>query len=443
MFRRLRLSLAMVNLSVIVVIFLLLTTGTYVFVQDRLVKGAEFMMSRLARDLASGQAGDLPPLGRPWPLRVAGRPGSPPPMPVPGPITVFGQLGEASPRQGPEPVTFFVKLDPAGKVAATSELIPLSRAQLSALARQVRSSGKRGGTLTLDQNEYLYHAAPISGDQGEVIVLQDFHRERGLLRLLVTAVSAAGLICVVLSLFGSFFMADKAMIPIQKAWQQQKEFLADASHELRTPLSVIQTNLEIVRDNPSKTVRSQNRWLNNIYEEMTGMTKLVESLLFLAQADSHLQLLTRDWLSLSKAVAVAADAFRPVAAAQGISLDLRAETEVGYYGDEARLRQVVGILLDNAIRHTPSGGEIAVHLERSHHGMVLSVADTGEGISPEHIEKIFDRFYQADPARSHGGTGLGLAIAKWIVGNHGGTIAVASTVGEGTTFTVRLPLVSA
>jgi signal transduction histidine kinase len=128
-----------------------------------------------------------------------------------------------------------------------------------------------------------------------------------------------------------------------------------------------------------------------------------------------------------------------LASAKGLSLEIAACTPVKGYGDEGRLKQVIAILLDNAIRHTPAGGKVAVSLSATDNKAVVAVADTGEGIEAEYLDKIFDRFFQVDKARAKGGAGLGLAIAKWIVESHGGVLAVTSIPGAGTTFTITLP----
>lgn len=414
MFRKLRLQLMLVNLSVIFLLFFLLITGTYFFVQDRMINGGTRMMNKISHDLTMGKGINFPP-------------GS---GPGPGP--------DPDEDRPPGPMIFFIKTNPTGDLIQTSPFIPLTKEQISRLAIQTQQIGASKGSLLFSQSEYYYQITPITGQQDIFIVFLDSQRDRDLLKSLVKGLSLTGLFCMILSVFGSFFMANKAMIPIQKAWKQQKDFLADASHEFRTPLAVIQTNLEIVRDNPKETVESQAHWLDNIYEESICMTKLVESLLFLARADSHQQLLTHDYFRLDQAIIVATELFRPIAAAQGITLGLKANTGILYSGDEAKLRQVVGILLDNAIRHTPTGGKITVTLEESYHEILLSVTDTGEGINPNHLGKIFERFYQSDSSRSKGGTGLGLSIAQWIVQSHSGSIKVASTPGKGTTFTICL-----
>ncbi|WP_378954555.1 sensor histidine kinase [Pelosinus sp. sgz500959] len=414
MFRKLRLQLMLVNLSVIVVLFFLLITGTYFFVQDRMINGGKHMRNKFSHDLMMGKFNNFPP----------------DPGPGPGP--------DSEHDHPPGPIMFFVKINSAGDISQTSPITPLTKDQLSRLATQTQEIGLDTGSLLFNQTEYFYQITPINDQQDVFIIFQDFQRDRDLLKSLVTDLSLTGLIGMILSVFGSFFMANKAMIPIQKSWKQQKDFLADASHEFRTPLAVIQTNLEIVRDNPKETVESQAHWLNNIHEETICMTKLVESLLFLARADSQQQLLTHNYFLLDQAVMTAAELFRPLATVQGIALYLKINTQIPYSGDEAKLRQVVGILLDNAIRHTPSGGEITVNLEQINREILLSVTDTGEGINPEHLDKIFERFYQSDSSRSKGGTGLGLSIAQWIIESHHGNITVTSTPNEGSIFTVCL-----
>ncbi len=403
MFRKLRLQLMMVNLSVILLLFLLLITGTYFFVQARMLEGAEHFMDRFSQDLVMGKVMDFPP------------------------------------NHGPRPIVFFVKVDSLGEIVQTSSYMPLSNAQLSSLARETQQLGNSKGQLIFEQTEYYYRVTPLTSKEGAFILFQDFERDRSLLMALVTGLSITGLVCMLFSLLGSFYMANKAMVPIKKAWQQQKDFLADASHEFRTPLAVIQTNLELVRDNPEETVQSQDHWLSNIYEETLCMTKLVESLLFLARADSHQQLLSMTHMRLGQAVFAAAELFRPIAASKGVRLSLEIKTDFFYWGDEDKLRQVVSILLDNAIRHTATNDVITVNLDKSPQGVLLTVTDIGEGINPDHQDKIFERFYQSDFSRSKGGTGLGLSIAKWIIESHEGNIRVVSTLGKGSTFKIFLP----
>jgi len=160
----------------------------------------------------------------------------------------------------------------------------------------------------------------------------------------------------------------------------------------------------------------------------------------LARADSHQQLIENKSFYLGQAVILAAELFEPLAAAKGISLEVAAESPIIICGDEAKIRQMVTILLDNALKFTPSGGKVTVKILPDGRDVILSIADTGEGIDPSHIDKVFGRFYQVDKSRARSGAGLGLAIAKWIVESHNGHIQVVSALGAGTKFTIRLPL---
>ena len=407
----------LVNLSVIILLFLLLITGTYFFVQDRMVDGREHMMNKMSHDLVAEKFDDPAP----WHDPATNKPSPPPP------------------DHGPGPMFFFVKLNHTNQIIQSSHFMPLTPNELSILIEKIRTTTQTTGDISLGKNQYFYQITPAAANQDFFIIIQDLERDRNLLKELVTGLSLTGIVCMIFSIFGSLFMANKAMIPIEESWQQQKDFLADASHEFRTPLAVIQTNLEIVRDNPKETVDSQDHWLSNIYEETLCMAKLVESLLFLARADSHQQLLTKKNFFLHQGVITAVDLFRPMTGLKNVTLLVEAETEISYYGDEAKLRQVISILLDNALRHTAATGTITVLLKNLQQGILLSVTDTGEGISSEHIDHIFERFYQSDTSRAQGGTGLGLSIAKWIIESHNGHITVSSTPNMGSTFTILLP----
>jgi signal transduction histidine kinase len=231
------------------------------------------------------------------------------------------------------------------------------------------------------------------------------------------------------------------LIPIKKSWQKQQDFVADASHELRTPLAVIQTNIELVRGNPKDSVESQTKWLENIQHETGRMSKLVEDLLFLARADSEQLPLEMMDFNLSFTLLSTLSSFEVMAKNRGIKLESTVQDHILFYGDENRLKQLIVILIDNALKHTPAGGKISIRLINSGPSVELSVSDTGEGIEHEHLERIFERFYRVDKARSKmtGGTGLGLSIADWITKVHHGRITVTSQVGKGTTFVVNLP----
>ena len=254
-------------------------------------------------------------------------------------------------------------------------------------------------------------------------------------------VITSGIILLIV-FFGSLFITDRAMVPVKKAWQKQIDFTADASHELRTPLAVIQTNLELVMGNPEETVESQKKWLDSILSESKRMAKLVEGLLILSRADSGQQMLMMSHFMLDLTLKDVLCSYEAVAKAKGVVMTSGLASSVKFYGDSDRIKQLVVILLDNAVKYTDTNGRITVQLIRKDKHVVLSVSDTGVGIAQEDLNRIFDRFYRAAHTKSgnQGGAGLGLAIAYWIVREHRGIIRVESSLGGGTTFSVMLPI---
>lgn len=225
---------------------------------------------------------------------------------------------------------------------------------------------------------------------------------------------------------------------LETAYQAQQRFVADASHELRAPLTAIQGNLELIRRHPEMPSADRDEALAEAEREAVRLTRLVADLLALARADAGVTL-RHDTVDLD---AVALDAFRsarPLAHGQELALDTLEPVQVN--GDADRLKQLLLILLDNALKYTPGGGRVTMGLRQREGGGEITVQDTGVGIAVEELPRVFERFYRADPARNRdvGGTGLGLPIARWIVEQHCGAIHIDSTPGKGTTVTVSLP----
>jgi len=335
---------------------------------------------------------------------------------------------------------FFVEISNTGSIIKTSSIPSEEKSHLSQLTQRIIKKDKPKGILDWHDRTYTFLKVPMQRQTGFVLVVANVEREIEFLGFLLGALFLAGIVFMDLVLYSSLFFADKALVPIKKSWQRQMDFVADASHELRTPLAVIQTNLELVMGNPEETVVEQEIWLENIRLEVQHIIKLVEDLLFLARADLEQQPLELRRFQLDQAIHDVAKPLVPVADAQGIKIILDIAAKVDFYGDENRIKQLVLILLDNALKHTPKDGEVALQLKNYGATAELIVSDTGEGIEHQHIDKIFERFYQVDNARSKKttGTGLGLSIANWIIKGHHGSIKVKSTPGQGTTFWVTL-----
>ena len=232
---------------------------------------------------------------------------------------------------------------------------------------------------------------------------------------------------------------NEMLAQLAEAFATQRRFLADASHELRTPLTVVRTNVEALRRGVDADPAERDEMLRAIARETDRMGRLVADLLALARADAG-QALARRRLALDT---LALEVYQQQQAlADGVRLELGEWEQLEVEGDPDRLKQVVLNLVDNALRHTPAGGTVTLDLLRRGDEAVLQVRDTGPGISAEHLDRIFERFYRIDQPRSRdaGGTGLGLAIAREVAEAHGGRIDVTSRVGVGSTFSLVLPV---
>ncbi|PZR99748.1 MAG: hypothetical protein DLM70_14835 [Chloroflexi bacterium] len=234
-------------------------------------------------------------------------------------------------------------------------------------------------------------------------------------------------------------MANWSLRPIRVAITRQQEFAQNAAHELRAPLTVIRTaaDLALRVDEPSEMREA----LTTTVRQTEHLDAVVGDLRLLAQGDTGGLVADLAPLDLGALVREVCDEVQAAAETRGIRLGLRAPSTLGMSGDRQRLRQLLMILVDNALRYTVSGGCVDIGLAHQGQKATLTVHDTGSGIQPRHLPRIFDRFYRAEEARSQdrGGAGLGLAIAREIVEAHGGQVTVQSRVGAGTDFRVTLP----
>ena len=225
----------------------------------------------------------------------------------------------------------------------------------------------------------------------------------------------------------------------QESYREQTRFVSDASHELRTPIAVIQGYANMLdrwgKDDPE--VRQEA--INAIRAEATSMEALVEQLLFLARGDNNTQAVEMQSLDLSRL----ADAVYRETCLLETGRTISGDIAPGLFcwGDPGLIKQAVRVLVDNAVKYTPEGGAVTIRLAPAGEQLVLSVTDTGPGIAPEELPRIFERFYRSDQSRARetGGTGLGLPIAAWIAARHGGSIRVTSAEGVGTRFSLLLP----
>jgi signal transduction histidine kinase len=229
---------------------------------------------------------------------------------------------------------------------------------------------------------------------------------------------------------------------VQASQKSQREFVANVSHELKTPLTSIQGFAQALQDGTAEAPEARQQAAGIIYDEAGRMHRMVLDLLDLARLDAGTLELQRVPVDVPALLRSVADKFVPQARAAGISIRVKAPVLPAITGDGDRLAQVFTNLVDNALKFTSSGGSVTLRAAPADSGLLTEVEDSGAGIPPEALARIFDRFYQVDPSRSGGekhGAGLGLAIVKEIVTAHGGKISVRSTPGKGSTFTVFLP----
>lgn len=233
---------------------------------------------------------------------------------------------------------------------------------------------------------------------------------------------------------------------LEGSFDRVRQFTADASHELRTPLTILTGELELAL-RTRKTPEQYQDVLSSALQEVLRLSHVVESLLLLSRTDINQIALHREPTSLTETLADLADAATILGTAKNISITFRPQSdeELIVSADRAKLYQMFLNLVDNAVKYTPPGGMITLTMHREGTNAEVHVRDNGMGIPKEAREKIFDRFYRVDKARSRdlGGAGLGLSIVQWIVASHDGTIRVESEPGKGSDFIVRLPLAGA
>lgn len=407
MFRNIRLKLTLINISVVGIILLIFLSGIYILMRQDLVRQSDQLMH-----LVAGESRFRPPKRLPNLL-----------------IRNWANC-------------FYIRIDKNGTTQDTSANIPIPGEEQAALLKNALSQSREKGTVKYAQETYRYVKSTSPDDQNQItVVFANIQQERQILIRLKTVLIIIGLSGIIVVFVCSLFLAGRALIPIRKSWERQKNFVADASHELRSPLAVIETNLELVLGNSEETVESQKKWLGNIQTENRRMSKLVSDLLFLARADSNQQMFEKRFFPLEDVLMEAVLSMQPLASKKNIVIEADIGQAYEFFGDEARMKQLAVILIDNAIKYTQQDGQVQVGLSLHESSIEIVVADNGEGIAREHLEKIFERFYRVDKARSResGGTGLGLSIAEWIVKGHRGMITVSSTPGKGSIFKVILP----
>ena len=364
-------------------------------------------------------------------------------------LTVTGDTVTVNPQYSPDPSygdTFLYVLQLSGAQVVNPNASLQSVFKNPSLNDAVFSARVGQGSDTkifASQQLWVVDTSPIRNLKthkivGILQVAQPISWVSDALSRLVRQLVLASAIGILLGALASLLMASRSLRPIIRAFQRQREFVADASHELRTPLTLIRTNVEAWLRRANGTTRVYAR---NIVEEVEQLNRIVGDLTTLALADARQLRIDPKPMELNDVVRDLMTQTEPLAEERGVQLRPDLNGGVRVEADPARVRQLLLILIDNALTHTPTGGEVSVGVIRRNGRARVTIADNGDGIPPADLPHIFERFYRADKARNreNGGSGLGLAIAKWIVDAHKGDIQVTSAEGEGTEVAVSLP----
>ena len=327
-----------------------------------------------------------------------------------------------------------VDVDENGNIINTTENdLTIDSETLEKCVKSALDSSKIFGQITDEGLMYLKKSDMAHSK----IIFADNSFISGSLRtsVIISVLMLTGAMAVIFLI--SLWLSGLAVKPVKRAWEQQKQFVADASHELKTPLTVILANNNIMMSHKDSTVADERQWLESTEEEANHMKKLIDNMLFLAKSDAgetKVQLSTVDFSEMAEACALN---FEPVAFEKEIMIDTDIESGITLEGDATQLNQLVHILVDNAVKYADPGTTVTIRLQKHGDKVEFSVNNKGTPIPKEDIEHIFDRFYRAEKSRTTKGYGLGLSIARRITEGMNGKILVESNKENGTTFTVR------
>ena len=427
MIRRLRLRMTLMVIAVLILVSAGIVLAIHVANMRSIAAQAESTLSVLVENSGSRPTGREVPLQKPddgeghlFRKNQRGNRGQPPELRGSGDAETAGLSN-----------SYTITLAEDGSVASwTSDRMDLySDLQVSEIAESILANGRDAGQI----GTQFYRKTEKDG-QSVLVVLDarlDYLSASNVLRSTILVAAAA---CVLLSLL-AWLLVRRMVKPVEEAFTRQKQFVSDASHELKTPLAVISANAEVLEQEIG-----ENEYLGYIRSEVRRTDTLVRNLLTLARLDRGNAAAGMKPFDLSHAVLDVVLPFESTVYEAGKTMETDVPDGIGCAGNEDMVKQLVVILLSNALKYSDDGGRIEVSLKARGKQRELRVFNTGKAIAPADQEHIFDRFWRADPAhgRETGGHGLGLAIARTIVDAHRGKITVDSREGFGTAFTVTL-----
>ena len=339
----------------------------------------------------------------------------------------------------------WIALDPEGRVTDADPIAGTLGLPDAELAREaLAQDGAVSATIRGSNGRTRVVSMPIYNRRDKVVGVIQYARSlrqvRETVNGLVFVLLPLGLGAFGLAALGGLYMSGRAVRPVKDSFERQRSFIADASHELKTPLTLIKADAEVVlyRGNVNPEDR---KLIEHALAETDRMTAVLSDLLFVARLDAGKLPVSQEPFDLAPVLLETAARFEARAASEAIELDIHMPGELWARGDAARAGQILGVLLDNALRHAPPKGRIGVTAHALDRRVEVSVADTGPGVASEHLPRIFDRFYRADSSRSRagGGTGLGLSIARDLARAQGGDLSTDNAKSGGAVFRLWLP----
>jgi len=440
MFRKMRNKILLLNMvmvsAVVIVAFAVILATTYTRMQndnrEKLLNGS---IAHLSFSTSSG-------------LTIRGN--TQRAEPIPDGVQVSGIATRISPDTG---LSFSLFVDSQARLTDVNSMVNLQDETYELAAAQAIAFDGSAGMTTLEGRKWQFSIAPVkvflrdTNTSNASFEIDEDSELRHIRFLDVTdsykmiqslALMLIGLTVVLLAVFFfiSRYFANRAILPMEEAWESQTRFIADASHELKTPLSVINANCGVLYGNKNESVESQLKWVDSIMRAACRMTDLVSSLLSLASMeDVQLSMQNVPFNFSTEAVDVVSE-LEASAFEKGLVIQKEIEENIEIESDREQVRKILCILLDNAVKYTERGERITVSLLQEKRSIICSVRNSGAGIPPEDIPHLFDRFYRRDPSRSsdNGGYGLGLAIAQAIAKQLGATLVADSVLSKYTEF---------
>ncbi|MCA1031656.1 HAMP domain-containing histidine kinase [Bacillus timonensis] len=417
MFQKTKIQLAMMNTSILMIILVTLGTSLYFFTEHRILSQVDTKMLEDADPYIAGNNKRI--------------------------IYIHQEKlydDRSNMHKFIRTPTLFIMWNEDQQITNQYPLTVFEREDLKVLSSRLSSS--EGQTVTLKDHSFRLINIVETFDNGQerkiLQVVRNIDQEAGMLNDLKNVILMGIGIGGVFSIFAAFYLAQRSLKPIQASWEKQQQFVADASHELRTPLAAIQANTELLLHYPEKTIESESKTIANVLKETKRLNKLVSHLLTLARTDSNQIQLHKKEIDLHPLIQSVTEQFTILCEIKSVKLLTNIETTLFSSVDEEKVKQLLYIVLDNALKYTDEGGEIFVSAKSFGNKVEIKIKDNGKGIKKEDLPLIFNRFYRGDKARTSSGSGLGLSIAKWIVDAHEGKIKIESEVGQGTVVHISL-----